>query len=170
MRAWQPRATQVRSHHGRETALLQGPGVGGKSSGAARSGRETGRWCRWCRWQLTLRDPEWIKYVLAKGFVAVNGCSLTVGEVGEDWFSVYLIPETLRVTTFGCAARLVATLAALPQWYRLKCTFAMPSIAGRWAWGAWSTSRWRHRQWPLLTLLSGLSSSTWRRRSACQSK
>jgi riboflavin synthase len=31
----------------------------------------------------------------------VNGTSLTVGEVGPDWFSVYLIPETLRVTTFG---------------------------------------------------------------------
>jgi riboflavin synthase alpha subunit len=24
-----------------------------------------------------------------------------VGEVGPDWFSVYLIPETLRVTTLG---------------------------------------------------------------------
>lgn len=24
-----------------------------------------------------------------------------VGEVGPDWFSVYLIPETLRVTTIG---------------------------------------------------------------------
>ena len=24
-----------------------------------------------------------------------------VGEVGQDWFCVYLIPETLRVTTLG---------------------------------------------------------------------
>jgi len=31
----------------------------------------------------------------------VDGCSLTVGEVGPDWFTVYLIPETLRVTVFG---------------------------------------------------------------------
>lgn len=45
--------------------------------------------------------PPWIKYVLEKGFIAVDGCSLTVGEVGEDWFSVYLIPETLRVTVLG---------------------------------------------------------------------
>lgn len=44
---------------------------------------------------------EWIKYILEKGFVAVDGCSLTVGEVGPDWFSVYLIPETLRVTVLG---------------------------------------------------------------------
>lgn len=26
---------------------------------------------------------------------------MQVGEVGRDWFSVYLIPETLRVTTIG---------------------------------------------------------------------
>lgn len=26
---------------------------------------------------------------------------LQVGEVGQDWFCVYLIPETLRVTTLG---------------------------------------------------------------------
>lgn len=26
---------------------------------------------------------------------------MQVGEVGEDWFSIYLIPETLRVTVLG---------------------------------------------------------------------
>ena len=47
------------------------------------------------------------KYVFPKGYVAVDGTSLTVGEVtrggegGSDTFSVYLIPETLRVTTLG---------------------------------------------------------------------
>ncbi len=46
--------------------------------------------------------PErWMKYVLPKGFIAVDGISLTVGEVGADRFAVYLIPETLRVTTLG---------------------------------------------------------------------
>ena len=40
-------------------------------------------------------------YVLAKGFVGLNGCSLTVGEVNDDRFNVHLIPETLDVTTFG---------------------------------------------------------------------
>lgn len=43
----------------------------------------------------------WARYVLPKGFVAIDGCSLTVGEVGDDGFSVHLIPETRRVTTLG---------------------------------------------------------------------
>ncbi|HXH04420.1 MAG TPA: riboflavin synthase subunit alpha [Candidatus Competibacteraceae bacterium] len=51
---------------------------------------------------LTFRAaPRWMKYILPKGYVALNGCSLTVGQVGDDWFNVYLIPETLRITTFG---------------------------------------------------------------------
>jgi riboflavin synthase len=50
---------------------------------------------------MTLSDPAWIKYILPKGYIAVDGTSLTVGEVGPDSFSVYLIPETLRVTVFG---------------------------------------------------------------------
>mmetsp|Transcript_5904 Transcript_5904/g.36600 ORF Transcript_5904/g.36600 Transcript_5904/m.36600 type:complete len:240 (-) Transcript_5904:2692-3411(-) len=42
-----------------------------------------------------------MKYILPKGFVAVDGCSLTVGEVDGNSFSVYLIPETLRMTVLG---------------------------------------------------------------------
>jgi len=41
------------------------------------------------------------KYVLPKGFVGLNGCSLTIGSGVTDQFSVYLIPETLNMTTFG---------------------------------------------------------------------
>jgi riboflavin synthase len=43
------------------------------------------------------------RYVFAKGYVAVNGCSLTAAEVNraEGWFEVWLIPETLRLTTFA---------------------------------------------------------------------
>jgi len=40
-------------------------------------------------------------YLLNKGFVGLNGCSLTIGEVTEEYFTVYLIPETLKITTFG---------------------------------------------------------------------
>lgn len=36
-----------------------------------------------------------------QGYIALDGCSLTVGEVKGDTFCVYLIPETLSVTTFG---------------------------------------------------------------------
>jgi len=47
-----------------------------------------------------------MRYVFAKGYIAVNGASLTVAEAqrhadGSGWFEVWLIPETLRMTTFG---------------------------------------------------------------------
>lgn len=40
-------------------------------------------------------------YILTKGFVGLDGCSLTVGEVGKTHFCVHLIPETLERTLFG---------------------------------------------------------------------
>ena len=42
-------------------------------------------------------------YLLPKGFVGLNGCSLTLAEVDPERgeFSVALIPETLAQTTFG---------------------------------------------------------------------
>jgi riboflavin synthase len=51
----------------------------------------------------------WMRYVFAKGYIAVNGASLTVAEAGREpdgsgWFEVWLIPETLRMTTFGSKA------------------------------------------------------------------
>lgn len=51
--------------------------------------------------RLVPRDPAWMKYIFTKGFVAVDGCSLTVGETTDGDFKVYLIPETLRMTTLG---------------------------------------------------------------------
>lgn len=48
------------------------------------------------RMEFMMKDVSWMKYVLPKGFIAVDGCSLTVGEVTETGFCVYLIPETLR--------------------------------------------------------------------------
>ena len=39
--------------------------------------------------------------VASKGSIAVDGVSLTVSAVGDDWFEVSLIPETLAVTTLG---------------------------------------------------------------------
>tara|TARA_Y100001935_G_scaffold234399_1_gene217589 strand:- start:165 stop:773 length:609 start_codon:yes stop_codon:yes gene_type:complete len=42
-----------------------------------------------------------IKYIFPKGYVSLNGISLTIGEVNrlDNIFTVYLIPETLRITT-----------------------------------------------------------------------
>ena len=44
-----------------------------------------------------------MKYINEKGYIALNGASLTVGTVSERAFIVHLIPETLRLTTFGSA-------------------------------------------------------------------
>jgi riboflavin synthase len=46
--------------------------------------------------------PAFRKYVFAKGYIAINGASLTVSEVdrNEGWFEVWLIPETRRATVF----------------------------------------------------------------------
>ncbi|VCU71611.1 Riboflavin synthase [Pigmentiphaga humi] len=46
--------------------------------------------------------PDFRRYVFAKGYIAINGASLTVSEVNraEGWFEVWLIPETRRMTTF----------------------------------------------------------------------
>ena len=58
-----------------------------------------------CVLRLAVPAP-WMRYVFAKGYIAVNGASLTVAEAqrepgGGGWFEVWLIPETLRMTTFA---------------------------------------------------------------------
>jgi riboflavin synthase len=46
--------------------------------------------------------PEWLKYILPKGFIAIDGSSLTVGDTqAEGSFELHLIPETLRLTNLG---------------------------------------------------------------------
>lgn len=46
--------------------------------------------------------PEaWARYIFPKGYIAINGASLTIGNVTGNRFNVHLIPETLRATTFG---------------------------------------------------------------------
>jgi riboflavin synthase len=51
---------------------------------------------------LTIAVPAcWMKYILPKGFIALDGSSLTVSEARtRDSFGVHLIPETLRLTSF----------------------------------------------------------------------
>jgi riboflavin synthase len=48
-------------------------------------------------------NQSWLKYVFAKGFLAVNGASLTVAALNRDdeSFSINLIPETLKRTNFS---------------------------------------------------------------------
>jgi riboflavin synthase len=40
-------------------------------------------------------------FILEKGFIAIDGMSLTVGKCDERSFSLHIIPETLRITTIG---------------------------------------------------------------------
>jgi riboflavin synthase len=44
-----------------------------------------------------------LRYVVAKGSIAVDGVSLTVAELDSDSFTVSLIPETLQRTNLGKA-------------------------------------------------------------------
>jgi riboflavin synthase len=42
-----------------------------------------------------------MRYIVAKGSIAIDGISLTVVAAGPDWFTVSLIPHTAAVTTLG---------------------------------------------------------------------
>ncbi|MFN6970400.1 MAG: riboflavin synthase subunit alpha [Rheinheimera sp.] len=53
-------------------------------------------------WALELQlAPTWQPYVFSKGFIAIDGISLTVGAVENGRFWLHIIPETLAVTTLG---------------------------------------------------------------------
>ncbi len=57
------------------------------------------------RWQvvrITL-SPDIAPLVVHKGSITIDGISLTVSNVGDDWCEVSLIPETLEATTLGDA-------------------------------------------------------------------
>ncbi len=51
----------------------------------------------------TINCPsEMAEFIQEKGYIAVDGISLTIGETdGEGCFAVHIIPETLRLTTLG---------------------------------------------------------------------
>jgi len=51
---------------------------------------------------LRVRVPRaLVRYLVEKGSVTVDGCSLTVVDVSEDTFRVAVIPHTAAVTTLG---------------------------------------------------------------------
>ena len=54
-------------------------------------------------WELvTVRIPKpLMKYIVLKGSITIDGVSLTVNEVGDDFIGLSLIPETLKLTTLG---------------------------------------------------------------------
>jgi riboflavin synthase len=48
-------------------------------------------------------DPEWMRFIFSKGFISLDGASLTVVDADKTngTFQVWFIPETLRLTRFG---------------------------------------------------------------------
>jgi riboflavin synthase len=52
--------------------------------------------------QVWFRLPQqWRKYLFTKGYIGIDGISLTIGDVEGDEFNVNLIPETLQRTNIG---------------------------------------------------------------------
>ncbi len=53
--------------------------------------------------QIWLRIPNeyLMKYIFYKGFISIDGISLTIGEIVNNQFCVHLIPVTLERTTLG---------------------------------------------------------------------
>lgn len=50
---------------------------------------------------VSIAAPAVLRYIVEKGFIAVDGASLTVVDVGDDAFRVSLVRYTLEHTTFG---------------------------------------------------------------------
>jgi riboflavin synthase len=51
---------------------------------------------------MTIRPTaDLMPFIVEKGSITVDGVSLTVSGIGDDYFSVALIPHTLEVTTLG---------------------------------------------------------------------
>ncbi len=51
--------------------------------------------------RLQLEEPFYMRYIVPKGSIAVDGISLTVVEVGEDWFTVWIVPHTWQATNLA---------------------------------------------------------------------
>ncbi len=46
-------------------------------------------------------DPEWMRYCIPKGSIAIDGISLTIAKIEANIIKVALIPHTLQNTTLG---------------------------------------------------------------------
>lgn len=103
------RTTLGELHPGRLVSVERSFRVGDELGGHEVSGHVTGTGTVAARssvgeqLDLTIAvPPGWMKYIMPKGFIALDGSSLTVGETrAEGHFDVHLIPETLRVTNFA---------------------------------------------------------------------
>jgi riboflavin synthase len=117
---------------------------------------------------LSIRRPEnnhvlrlgvpapWMRYVFAKGYVAINGASLTVAEADRraGWFEVWLIPETLRMTTLATSAKATHSTSrssVAPRWWWTPCATHSKSAWGRCCRHSkrcCASAAWPSRSWP----------------------
>nr|WP_296265942.1 riboflavin synthase [uncultured Merdimonas sp.] len=49
-------------------------------------------------WYTIQTEQKIMRYIVEKGSIAIDGISLTVAETGDNWFSVSIIPHTMRET------------------------------------------------------------------------
>ena len=87
-----------------ERALKMGDELGGHllSGHILGMGKITGRAEGKENLDLRISCPDHImRFVQEKGYIAIDGISLTIGNVDETSFSLHLIPETLALTTIG---------------------------------------------------------------------
>ena len=47
------------------------------------------------------KQIEWSKYIFNKGYIAINGASLTIAKNEDKTFSIFLIPETIASTNLS---------------------------------------------------------------------
>ena len=52
-------------------------------------------------WVRVSVPKELMRYIVLKGSITLDGISLTVNELGDDFVGLSLIPETLKLTTLG---------------------------------------------------------------------
>jgi len=48
-----------------------------------------------------LTPPSIEKFLIEKGYIAIDGISLTIGEINNSRFNLHIIPETMRQTTIA---------------------------------------------------------------------
>ncbi len=57
-------------------------------------------------WNVRIKFPPGLsKYIVEKGSITVDGISLTVANLGEDWFEIAVIPHSWKVTNLSTLKR-----------------------------------------------------------------
>ena len=83
----------------------------------------------------TFRAPEsLLPYIVAKGYVAVDGMSLTVVDTGPDWFSISFISHTRAVTTvrhYGPGRRVNLEVDVLGKYVEKLLAHRLEGLQGR---------------------------------------